>query len=132
MKNQILKNYFMFLAPGVLTALLLYFSKQVENPVALLAVLFYAPVFMLAYAGLGQFFPSSDYHTRKPVLVIEYAVLRGLLFGIWMTSFNTLIDGIPQSVEPVIFMFVRTGAIFAVFMAAADFFQQWRWRKGQS
>ncbi|MFS2176744.1 hypothetical protein ACCC98_12390 [Rhizobium pisi] len=88
MKNQVLKDYLIFLVPAFVIPLGLYLTDETSSPTTLFKLGSLFPLFLLAMKGLAGFFPPENLRERSVARIAEYAILQGLVFAAFMSMFG--------------------------------------------
>ncbi|WP_028746365.1 hypothetical protein [Rhizobium mesoamericanum] len=97
MKNQVLKDYLIFLVPAFVIPLGFYLTDETSSPTSLFKLGLLFPLFLLAMKGLAGFFPPENLRERSVTRIAEYAILQGLVFAAFMSMFGGFIQPELQS-----------------------------------
>ncbi|MBX5217411.1 MULTISPECIES: hypothetical protein [unclassified Rhizobium] len=97
MKNQVLKDYLIFLVPAFVIPLGLYLTDETTSPTTLFKLGLLFPLFLLAMKGLAGFFPPENLRDRSVARIAEYAILQGLVFAAFISMFGDFMQAELQS-----------------------------------
>jgi len=117
-KNQVLKDYLIFLVPAFVIPLGLYLTDETSSPTTLFKLGSLFPLFLLAMKGLAGFFPPENLRERSVARIAEYAILQGLVFAAFIVMFGGFIQ---PDLQPSFLSTLRGFAFGAVLMSAFNF-----------
>ena len=118
MKNQVLNDYLLYLAPAFVIPAFVYLLDNSISPQNLVKMGLLVPLFALAMKGVGGFFPPENLVHRSTSRMAENAVLQGLVFGAFMLFIRDLLE--PEMHSDLSIMF-RQFAVTTILMSGVNF-----------